>query len=338
MRMRRKGKLAFAAVGLVALSAVLSLASAGGVSAAAPTPVSSCQTLSAPGAFSLTADLASVNATCIEITASNVKLDLAGHTMTCTGSGFAGSCQVPAFTSHGVYVPRDLNLTGVVVTGPGAINGFDNGVTIVGSSAVVKGITFTGPPCDPNNCSRPTSNGIAVLGTLIGDPTQGIADLGSANVTLSQNQVSNHARGIALIGPQCSGDAGCVLNGNVLHDSVGQNTCFGILVAAVTGYTLTGNVAVSNGGPLSCFPNAGITLSDGSTGNVLTHNDSSNNRGFGIAIGPGTNGNLVTNNTARANTVVDLRGFPGTVNTWLDNNRCNTESGAVPSSACNPGE
>lgn len=105
-----------------------------------------------------------------------------------------------------------------------------------------------------------------------------------------------------------------------------------------TGYTFTGNVAVSNGGPASCFPNAGITLSDESTGDVLTHNDSSQNRGFGIAIRPGTNGNLITNNTARGNTVVDLRGFPGTVNTWLDNNRCNTESGAVPSSVCNTGE
>ena len=50
-----------------------------------------------------------------------MKLDLAGHTMTCTGSGFAGSCQVPAFTSHGVYVPPDRHLRGLVVTGPGTI-------------------------------------------------------------------------------------------------------------------------------------------------------------------------------------------------------------------------
>src|SRR5215203_3562566 len=70
--------------------------------------------------------------------------------MTCTGSGFEGSCQVPgAFTAHGVYVPPDLNLTGVVVKGPGTTKGFDNGVSIVGSDALVKGITITGPACDP---------------------------------------------------------------------------------------------------------------------------------------------------------------------------------------------
>jgi hypothetical protein len=36
--------------------------------------------------------------------------------------------------------------------------------------------------------------------------------------------------------------------------------------------------------------------------------------------------------------VADLFAFPGTENIWLSNNRCNTESGAVPSSVCNPDE
>lgn len=339
MRMltRTKTKLALAALGLTAMSAGLSLGIAGGAAGATATAISSCQTLSAPGAYTLTSDLATVDATCIEITASDVKLDLAGHTITCTGSGFGGSCQVPAFTSHGVYVPPDLKLTGVVVKGPGTIDGFDNGVAIVGSDTLVKGVTFTGPTCDPTNCSRPTSNGIAVAGTLIGDPTQGLADLGPANVTVSQNQVSNHARGISLLGPQCTGAAGCVLNDNVLRDNFGESVCFGIQLAGVSGYTLTGNVAVSNGGPPSCFPSAGIGVAAGSSGNVVTRNDAFNNRGFGITVGPQTNGNLFTNNTARGNTV-DLRAFPGTENTWLDNNRCHTESGAVPSSVCNPGE
>lgn len=340
MRTLTKGKLALAALELTALSAVLSLAIAAGAPAATPMPVSSCQTLSAPGAYTLTTDLAASDATCIEITASDVKLDLAGHTMTCTGSGFAGSCQVTAFTSHGVYIPRDLHLTDVVVKGPGTITGFDNGVTIVGSDALVKGLTISGPACDPSDCDRPLSNGIAIPGTLIGDPTQGIVDLGPANVTLSGNRVSNYARGISLIGSQCTGAAGCVLNDNVVQDNFGQIACLGIFIDAVTGYTITGTVATSNGlFPAACFPPAGgISLAEGSTGNVVTRNDASNNRGFGITVGPGTDGNLFTNNTARGNTLADLRAFPGTNNTWLDNNRCNTESGAVPSSVCNPGE
>ena len=323
------------AVGLLIAVGMISVPAA----SASPTGISSCQTLASPGAYALTSDLTAVDATCIEITAGDVTLDLAGHTMTCTGSGFEGSCQVPAaFTSHGVYVPPDRNLTGVVVKGPGTITGFDNGVSIVGSDALVKGITITGPACDPSDCDRPLSNGIAIAGTLIGDPTQGNADLGPANVTLSQNQVSNYARGIILIGPQCTGDAGCVLKGNVVQDNFGQNNCVGIEPAATTGYTLTGNVASSNGAFPSCFPGGGIGLTAGSSGNVVTRNDSSNNRGLGIAVGPDTNGNLFTNNTARGNTVADLFAFPGTENTWLDNNRCNTESGAVPPSVCNPDE
>ena len=338
MRIRSGERLVLSAMGLATLVTILTLVVAAGAFAATPRPISSCQTLSAPGAYTLASDLATVDATCIEITASNVKLDLAGHTMTCTGSGFAGSCQVPAFTAHGVYVPPELNLRGVVVKGPGTITGFDNGVTIVGSDALVKGVTITGPPCDPSGCDRPISNGIAIPGTLIGDPTQGVADLGPANVTLSENHVSNYARGISLLGPRCTGSAGCVLKDNVVQDSFGALDCWGIRVSGVAGYTLSGNAATSNGAFPTCFPGGGIVLADGSAGNVVTRNDSSNNGGFGVTVGPGTNGNLFTNNTARGNTVADLRAFPGTESTWLDNNRCNTESGAVPSSVCNAGE
>ena len=58
--------------------------------------------------------------------------------MSCTGLGFEGSCQVPAaFTNHGISVAAEL--TGISVKGPGTIDGFDNGVAIVGSDALVKG-------------------------------------------------------------------------------------------------------------------------------------------------------------------------------------------------------
>jgi len=322
-------------VGLLIAVGMISVPTA----SASPTGVSSCQTLASPGAYALTADLFAVDATCVEIRASDVRLDLAGHAMTCTGAGFDGSCQVPgAFTSHGVYVPPELNLTGVVVRGPGTIEGFDNGVSIVGSDALVKGITITGPACDPSDCDRPLGNGIVVVGHLIGDPSQGNADLGPANVSLSENQVRNYARGIILIGAQCMGDAGCVLKDNVVEDNVGQDHCVGIEAAATTGYTLTGNVARLNGAFPACFPGGGIGLTDGSTGNVVTRNHSSDNSGLGIAVGPETNGNLFAKNTARGNTVADLFAFPATQNTWLENNRCNTESGAVPPSVCNPGE
>lgn len=70
-------------------------------------------------------------------------LDLAGHTMTCTGSGFAGACQAATFgTAAGITVVPAL--AGVRVRGPGLLTGFDDGVEIVGSHARVKGLTITG--------------------------------------------------------------------------------------------------------------------------------------------------------------------------------------------------
>jgi parallel beta-helix repeat protein len=295
---------------------------------AAPTAVSSCQTLSAPGAYALTADLATVDATCIEITASDVRLDLAGHAISCTGSGFEGSCQVATIGPTAVSLVADLN--GVVVKGPGTIRGFDNGVRIAESNAQVNELTITGPPgCDPATCSRPTSNGIVAHGPLDGNgvPT----GVGLAGVNLARNNVSNYQFGIRMLSVNCpSGDVGCAINANTVRD----NSCNGVHVIG-DGYTLTRNVASSNSSS-PCFPAGGLILSGG--GNTVTNNDSSNNFGFGIAAGPGANGNLIANNKARGNTAVDLRAFPGTVNTWLDNNRCNTESGAVPSSVCNPGE
>jgi hypothetical protein len=72
----------------------------------------------------------------LSASASDVHLDLAGHTISCAGSpdGFAGSCQVPgSVASQGIIIAS--NLTGVVVTGPGTITGFDTGVAIQSSNA-----------------------------------------------------------------------------------------------------------------------------------------------------------------------------------------------------------
>lgn len=145
-------------VSFVVVSMLAALMLMAPVASAAPTGVASCQTLGVPGAYALAADVAAVDATCMVITASNVKLDLAGHTISCTGGGFAGSCQVPEFRSHGVQVAPGL--TGVVVTGPGTITGFDNGVVIEDSNALVKGITITGPAC-----TRPTARGLPATGS-----------------------------------------------------------------------------------------------------------------------------------------------------------------------------
>jgi parallel beta-helix repeat protein len=310
--------------GLIVAATLVAAALATPSASAAPAAVSGCQTLGVPGAYALATDIAVVESSCIEITASDVKLDLAGHTISCTGLGFAESCQVPAsVASQGIRVAP--NLTGVVVAGPGTISGFDTGVAIQDSNASVRGITAKGPACDPASCSRPFSTGIIVLGR--------------SGVNLRDNDMSNHAVGLRVDSTQCpDGDAACVLNANAVHD----NNCQGILLVASSGYTLTQNVARSNGAA-PCAPRGGITLVFGSNGNTVVNNDSSHNNGFGIrtgfgnGIGPQTSGNRILNNVAKGNALADLSQVDG-ANSWNDNNRCITEDGTVPHSVCDPSE
>jgi parallel beta-helix repeat protein len=310
--------------GLVVAAALVAATLAAPSASAAPAAVAGCQTLGAAGAYALTTDIAVVESSCIEITASDVKLDLAGHTISCTGLGFAGSCQVPAaVASQGIRVAP--NLTRVVVAGPGTISGFDTGVAIQDSNASVRGITANGPACDPASCSRPFSTGIIVLGR--------------SGVNLRDNDISNHAVGLRVDSTQCpDGDAACVLNTNQVHD----NNCQGILLVASSGYTLAHNVARSNG-VAPCAPRGGITLVFRSTGNTVVNNNSSHNNAFGIrtgfgnGIGPQTSGNHILNNVAKGNTLADLSQVDGE-NSWNNNNRCNTEHGTVPDSVCDPNE
>lgn len=327
MRYSRRSAAVVFAVTLAVLTLFPSTAMAG------PTPVSGCRTLGAPGAYALAADIAVVDATCIEITASNVTLDLAGHTLSCTGSGFAGSCQVPEFTSRGVSVAPEL--TGITLKGPGTITGFDNGVVITGSNAHVKGLTIAGPPCDLIDCPRPVSNGILVLG--------------GSGASLSANSARGYLYGLRLFEVRCRGaDPGCVVNENTARD----NTHWGILVDESSGYTVTRNVAASNGTTafFEAFHAGGIALGNGVDGSTIVGNTAANNVGWGIGLAPATNGNTIINNTARGNQAggvrsgigdfeaADLMAFPGSSNTWNDNNRCHTEAGVVPPTVCNPGE
>ena len=211
-----------------------------------------------PGAYALSADLAAVDETCVEITASDVQLDLAGHTMSCTGSGFAGSCQVPAFdTGKGIRIVPGL--TYVEVKGPSVITGFDNGVEIESSDGQINGLTITGPACEPEGCSRPNSEGIIALGRVV----DGVAQSGPVDVTLLGNSVSGYARGIGLLGAECrAGSSECVLNGNRIEGSTGAQTCSAINLFATVGYTVVRNVARGNGSP-PASPAAGSYLGPG---------------------------------------------------------------------------
>jgi hypothetical protein len=158
-------------------------------------------------------------------------------------------------------------------------------------------------------------------------------------VSLVSNSISGFARGIGLLGVQCPGAGSeCVLNGNRVEGSSGERICIGINLAAITGYTLTRNVARANGSPPPCFPPTGITLNAGSTGNTVTNNDSSHNHGLRDQHGSGHERQYVREQHSMGERGHRPAGLPGTTNLWNRNNRCGTEGGAVPGLICNPGE
>ncbi len=329
---------------------------------ALPIPIAACMVIAAAGTYQLTVDIAATAplATCISITTGGVTLDMNGHTLSCTDvvtPGYMGSCQV-LFGPIGIDISGAPSPTSVTVNGPGAVTGFDTGIHISSSNALIKGLTITGPPSPTPNCSfafpaagvsacanpRPLSTGIEVSGV--------------SGVNILNTDESNHADGIEMSAVTCPPtitdpvtgaiifSPSCVINGNKVHDNTSDPiTCHGITLDSTTGYTVTRNKLIHNGETGS--NNAGIILFGASTGNTITNNDSSDNRGFGIAAVSGPSGNTIVNNVARTNDMVanpaggvfaDLGEIAAGPNTWNNNNICNTETGTVPAGVCNPGE
>ena len=136
--------------------------------------------------------------------------------------------------------------------------------------------------------------------------------------------------GLRLLEVRCPGaDPGCVVNGNTARD----NTHWGILVDESSGYTVTRNVAASNGTTafFEAFHAGGIALGNGVDGTTIVGNTASNNVGWGIGLAPAANGNTIISNTARGNQaggacsgIGDFEGrsagVPGSSSTWNDNN------------------
>lgn len=256
--------------------------------AAAPTPVSCGSTISASGSYVLAADC---SGPAIEITASDVTLDLHGHRMT------------------GVLVGDGLNpISGVTIEGPGKLSGnIALGVRdiITGSSVsrvkVGGNIAVGGPG---NTVSDNTVGGAIQIFHTGGDTVSGNTIHGSGSVA-----------GIAL---DFSGD-------NTITDNTVKNPGGdGMWLFESDDDTITNNTLNNNGSD-------GIALvasSFSNAGNRIINNTVNHNGGDGIDLANGVNpvgintvfGNTVSGNTARHNMSYDL--FDGNAcgsNTWTGN-------------------
>ena len=248
-------------------------------------PADGCgQTLDGPGQYILTGDLVCAGArTGIFITASNVVLHLAGHTIS------NATCDETAEVV-GIFVSGGL--TRVEIEG-GTIAGFNDGVILSSSTSRVSGITVTGA-CffgilGGGDRNRIENNAVRASG-------YGVALAPATNTVVKGNDLSGNVRGVVI------SDAGAnnnLVEYNVIHDNLpdaGGNGGYGVLVANGTGNIIRNNAVNANA--------AGITL--GSPGNLATLNTVSGSTETGITITVDGAASAVRRNTVLGSAVADL--------------------------------
>jgi len=155
---------------------------------AAFTPISSCPfTISAPGDYQLTADLACGGGNAITITARGVSLKLNGHMIVAGGPG-----------NYGIFVNPSGRVDHVTISGPGLIT---NG----GSNVFTAGIALVN--ADYSQVSQVT---------VLGSQGSGIAAQNCTFLTVSSNVVGrNGGNGVNLNTVNSSTVAGNDASGNV---------------------------------------------------------------------------------------------------------------------------
>ena len=271
-------------------------------------------------------------------------INLNGFTISCTGGGFAGSCQ----QLNGPVGILSTSFEDVSVVGPGTITGFHVSVRLLGPSKLhVDGVTVTGPAA-PDILTN--TRGLAV-GVVIGQANCAASPGNSPSAVVSNNDISNHTQGVQL------SSASCVkVMSNTIHDNNGVGDAHGIDLIGSANNTIQDNTLYANGANNQFGnPDSGITLGlAASTGNVVKNNTVLNNCGHGIVAFNGADNNTIVSNTVRFNATSltpQCRPVPavspffdltsqnaGAGNTWNPNNKCQTQSAGIPAGVCNPGE
>jgi hypothetical protein len=291
----------------------------------------------------LTADL-QCSSNALIVVADNVTLNLNGHTISCVGGGFMGSCQFQA-GPVGIYVIHHNN---VQILGPGTIRGFEIGVSVdKGLGVRVKGLTITGPP-QPDVVGNPRSPSV---GVLVSNTLCTVGTVALPSVTVDSNDISNHLQGIQVQNGGCA-----VVTGNTVHDNDGPQSSYGIALVNATHSSVLNNFVYANGSNnLLLPPDAGIAMSGlGTQYNSVSNNTVIANCGDGIASIAGASNNNVALNVARFNplpiagqcrpTSTDFKGYDlattnSQPNNWNPNNLCRTQTAVdIPAGVCNPGE
>jgi parallel beta-helix repeat protein len=263
------------------------------------TPVVSCgQILGASGNYHLTGHLGPCLGHGVEITASDVNLDLAGFTI--SGVSGSSSCNQGS-PQHGILV--NSFLPRVHISG-GTVTGFVDGIVLFAPNSRVTGMTLTG------NCvfGLLLSGGDSVIDNsrVTGNGVDGLALGLATRATIHSNNIVGNAR-YGIILTQNS-------NQNVIRDNVIRNNgpvqggAIGLLSG--TSNQVLHNVLIANAN--------GVDVQD--SGNLVEDNTVIDHPQVGISISAPAGQNLVRNNTVTGNgfDLVDVNDGCGT-NTWLAN-------------------
>jgi parallel beta-helix repeat protein len=316
--------------------------------------VTSCQNISSGGSYVLTADLSGfpqggfspyVSYSCLRVSASDVTLDCAGHSITGNGTSQATGVLIVGPVTNVTVKNCVISLYG---EGIGAYNGtnsgfitdntlFNNtyyGLTMISSSYnMISGNDahsngnygfFNYIGAANNTYSNNTaygnvydgirvenSNNNTLTGNILHDNNDGSIVWGTNN-SIIDNLIYNHPRS----GIELGGCTGCLLVGNIVENST---TGF-FITAGTTASLISGNFAFDN-------DNYGFNI-DGATFNVFDQNIvENNNAGMFIRA----DNNTFTNNTVGNSTYYGMELQGAENNTLADN--VVQESGTIDLSA-----
>lgn len=285
-------------------SLVLSLLCASaGAAHAAPTPVTQCgQVLDTPGDYRLTQDLGPCTGDGIVITADDVRLTLAGHTL--SGVSTQESCDLNS-PQYGIFIVGGT--TGVRVGG-GTVRGFVDGILQSGSSSAVTAMRVV------DNCEwgvMVSGSGNRVETSMVSGSDDGILLCEAQHAAIEANDVfGNYRFAVSL---SCGGGSS--------HNLVARNILRENGLPTGDG----GGVAIYAGDDNQVLDNAisgnwdGVLLS-ATYQTVVRGNTVNGNLSVGIAISAPSEGNTVEDNIAYSNGLFDLS-EPGAAgaNTWTAN-------------------
>jgi parallel beta-helix repeat protein len=255
--------------------------------AAASTPVTACgQELDEAGDYHLAADLGPCSGHGVVITASDVHLTLAGHTL--SGLSDAVTCA----PQIGIDI---RNPATNVRVGGGTVAGFESGVSLTGGSRA-SALRVV------DNCGF----GILVAGTgarvdtsLVSGSVDGIALCNASEAVVTSNDVFGNSRYGVLVSCGLGDDDRNQIVQNILREN-GQTGGDGGGIGVFTGDLLriAGNHIVDNLVGINVLTSAGSMIED---------NTVNGNASVGIVLTSGAADTTVTGNTAFLNGLVDLQ-------------------------------